>query len=85
MAENSETDWILIKSQVQGKCVGCGQVITSGRALWSKSTKTIKHQDCSLGKANQPSNNEEKASNNQEMSTHKKQLKMNMILTNTTI
>ena len=39
MAENSETDWILINLKFRGKCVGCGKVITSGRALWSKSTK----------------------------------------------
>jgi hypothetical protein len=75
MEENSETDWILINLKFRGKCVGCGQVITSGRALWSKSTKTIKHQDCSLGKANQPSNNEEKAFNKQETLSHKKHRK----------
>lgn len=37
--------------------------------------KTIKHQDCFLGKANQPSNNEEIGSRNQEMSTCKKHRK----------
>jgi hypothetical protein len=75
MAEDSETDWILINLKFRGNCVGCGQVITSGRALWSKSTKTIKHQDCSLGKASQPSNNHEKASNNQETPSLKKHRK----------
>jgi hypothetical protein len=75
MAENSETDWILINLKFRGKCVGCGQVITSGRALWSRSAKTIEHQDCFLGKTNQPSSNEEIGSRNQEMSTHKKHRK----------
>jgi hypothetical protein len=35
MAENSETDWILINLKFKGKCVECGTVITSGRGLWS--------------------------------------------------
>jgi hypothetical protein len=75
MAENSETDWILIDLKFRGKCVGCGKVITSGLVLWSRSAKTIKHQGCFLGKACQPSSNEEIGSRNQEMSTYKKHRK----------
>ena len=37
--------------------------------------KTIKHQDCFLGKANQPPNNEEIGSRNQETPSHKKHRK----------
>ena len=44
MAENSETDWILINLKFKGKCVECGKIITSGRGLWSRSAKSIKHQ-----------------------------------------
>jgi hypothetical protein len=75
MAENSETDWILINLKFRGKCVGCDKVITSRRVLWSRSAKTIKHQGCFLGKASQPSSNEEIGSRNQEMSTYKKHRK----------
>jgi hypothetical protein len=50
MAENSETDWMPINLKFRGKCIGCGKEIVSGRALWSKSTKSIKHLDCSSSK-----------------------------------
>jgi hypothetical protein len=50
---NNATDWILITLKFRGKCVDCGKVISSGRALWSKSTKAIKHLDCSIRKADQ--------------------------------
>ena len=72
MAENSETDWILINLKFKGKCVECGKVITSGRGLWSRSARSIKHLDCSVGNSNQPSSNEESGSYNQEPSTHKR-------------
>ena len=72
MAENSEMDWILINLKFKGKCVECGKVITSGRGLWSRSAKSIKHLDCSVGNSNQPSSNEECGSHNQEPSTHKR-------------
>ena len=71
MAENIETDWILINLKFKGKCVECGKVITSGRGLWSKSSKSIKHLDCSVGNSNQQSSNEETGSH-QETPTHKK-------------
>ena len=71
MAENSETDWILINLKFKGKCVECGKIITSGRGLWSKSAKSIKHLDCSVGNSNQQSSNEETGSH-QETSTHKR-------------
>jgi hypothetical protein len=75
MAENSETDLILINLKFKGKCVECGKVITSGRGLWSRSAKSVKHLDCSVGTANQPSSIVETGSHNQEMSTHKKHRK----------
>jgi hypothetical protein len=75
MAENSELDWILINLKFRGKCVECGKVITSGRALWSRSAKSIKHPDCSLGQPNQPSTSEETESRNQETTTQKKHRK----------
>ena len=64
-------DWILINLKFKSKCVECGKVITSGRGLWSRSAKSIKHLDCSVGNSNQPSSNEECGSHNQEPSTHK--------------
>jgi hypothetical protein len=48
---NNAIDWIPITLKFRGKCVECGKGITSGRALWSKSTKAIKHLDCSIRKA----------------------------------
>jgi hypothetical protein len=71
MAENSETDWILINLKFKGKCVECGKVITSGRGLWSRSAKSIKHLDCSVGNSNQQTSNEETGSH-QQTPTHKK-------------
>ena len=59
MAENSATEWILINLKFRGKCIGCGKVITSGRALWSRATKSIKHLDCAVSNANQASNPED--------------------------
>jgi len=59
MAENSIDDWILINLKFRGKCIVCGKEITSGRALWSKGTKSIKHFDCSASNANQTRNYEE--------------------------
>jgi len=53
MINNNITDWIPITLKFRGKCIECGKGITSGRALWSKSTKTIKHLDCSIRKADQ--------------------------------
>jgi uncharacterized protein YlaI len=58
MMNNNSTDWIPISLKFRGKCVECGKVITSGRALWSKSTKAIKHLDCSIRKADQETSTE---------------------------
>jgi hypothetical protein len=71
MSENSTIDWILINLKFKGKCVECGKIITSGRALWSRSAKSIRHLDCSVGNSNQPSGNEESGSHSQLTSTHK--------------
>ena len=72
MSENSTIDWILINLKFKGKCVECGEEITSGRALWSRSAKSIKYMDCDVGKANQASKNEETRPHNQDTSTHKR-------------
>ena len=71
MPDNSTIDWILINLKFKGKCVECGKEITSGRALWSKSAKSIQHLDCSVGNSNQQSSNEETGSH-QDTSTHKR-------------
>lgn len=55
---NNATDWIPISLKFRGKCVECGKGISSGRALWSKSTKAIKHLDCSIRKADQGTSND---------------------------
>lgn len=39
-------DWLEITIKFRGKCCECGKEITSGQALWSKSTKAVKHLDC---------------------------------------
>jgi hypothetical protein len=76
MTENSETDWILINLKFKGKCVECGKIITSGRGLWSRSARSIKHLDCPVGNSNQQSSNDETGSHNQETPTHKKYRKI---------
>lgn len=53
----------------------CGKEITSGRALWSRLTKSIKHLDCSLAYASQTSSNNGETvsvSQKQETSNHKR-------------
>jgi hypothetical protein len=50
-------DWIPITLKFRGKCIECGKELTSGRALWSRSTKSIKHIECSQGKADQEISN----------------------------
>ncbi|MEP0824941.1 MAG: hypothetical protein HRF40_05595 [Nitrososphaera sp.] len=41
------SDWIRLMVKFKGKCVGCGKEIQPGEyALWSKSSKAIKHEKC---------------------------------------
>ena len=47
------TDWLEITIKFRGKCSECGKEITSGLALWSKSTKAVKHIECSARTVNQ--------------------------------
>jgi hypothetical protein len=61
MLENNATDWILINLKFRGKCIDCNKEIISGRALWSKTRKSIKHLDCSVGDVNRTLNYEETA------------------------
>jgi hypothetical protein len=45
-------DWIRLLVKYKGKCSSCGKEISAGQyALWSKSSKAIKHTEC---KASQP-------------------------------
>lgn len=60
MAENSATEWLLINLKFTGKCATCGKEITPGQVLWSKSTKSMKHLECSAINASQTSSNSEK-------------------------
>ena len=40
-------DWLAITIKFRGKCIECNKEIRAGQqALWSKSTKAIKHLDC---------------------------------------
>jgi hypothetical protein len=39
-------DWLEITIKFRGKCCECGKEIKSGQALWSKSTKAVKHLNC---------------------------------------
>ena len=40
-------DWIRLLVKYKGKCSACGKEISAGQyALWSKSSKTIKHSEC---------------------------------------
>jgi hypothetical protein len=51
-------DWIRLLVKYKGKCSSCGKEISAGQyALWSKSSKAIKHTEC---KAPQPAITTEK-------------------------
>jgi hypothetical protein len=40
-------DWIRLLVKYKGKCSACGKEISAGQyALWSKSSKAIKHSEC---------------------------------------
>jgi hypothetical protein len=54
---DSALDWIPITLRFRGKCIVCGKELISGQALWSKSTKSIKHIECAQGKADQETSN----------------------------
>lgn len=49
----SEPDWIKLLVKFKGKCQSCKNPISTGEyALWSKSTKQIKHLDCNINNNN---------------------------------
>lgn len=51
-------DWIRLLVKYKGKCSTCGKEISAGQyALWSKSSKVIKHSEC---KAPPPATSEKK-------------------------
>ena len=42
-------DWIRLLVKYKGKCSACGKEISAGEyALWSKSSKAIKHSECKV-------------------------------------
>jgi hypothetical protein len=54
-------DWIRLLVKYKGKCSACGKEISAGEyALWSKSTKAIKHSEC---KVRSPATTEKKSQN----------------------
>lgn len=45
----SEPDWIKLLVKFKGRCQSCENSISPGEyALWSKSSKQIKHLDCNI-------------------------------------
>lgn len=53
----SEPDWIKLLVKFKGKCQNCKNPISTGEyALWSKSTKQIKHLDCMIKNNNDTAN-----------------------------
>ena len=41
------SDWVRLLVKYKGKCSACGKEISAGQyALWSKSSKAIKHSEC---------------------------------------
>jgi hypothetical protein len=55
-------EWIKLLVKYKGKCATCSKEIAAGEyALWSKSTKAIKHMDC---KASPPPTTTEKRNSN---------------------
>ena len=54
-------DWIRLLVRYRGKCSACGKEIPAGQyALWSKSSKAIKHSECN---ASQPATTEKTHAN----------------------
>lgn len=49
----NESDWIKLLVRFKGKCQSCDNPISSGEyALWSKSSKKIKHLNCKTNNDN---------------------------------
>jgi hypothetical protein len=62
-----DDDWIRLLVKYKGKCSACGKEITAGQyALWSKSSKAIKHSECNTT-----------TNSSQTVTTEKKQVDMN--------
>lgn len=62
-----DDDWIRLLVKYKGKCSVCGKEITAGQyALWSKSSKAIKHSECNTT-----------TNSSQTVTTEKKQVDMN--------
>ena len=59
----SEPDWIKLLVKFKGKCQSCNNPISPGEyALWSKSSKQIKHLNCKINNNNEtPKKPEEKS------------------------
>ncbi len=54
-------DWIRLLVKYRGKCSVCGKEIPAGQyALWSKSSKAIKHSECNTSFSSSTTTSEEK-------------------------
>jgi hypothetical protein len=48
-----DSDWIKLLVKFKGKCISCQKEISAGEyALWSKSSKKIKHLECNTSDKN---------------------------------
>ena len=48
-----DSDWIKLLVKFKGKCIECQKQISAGEyALWSKSSKKIKHLECNTNNKN---------------------------------
>lgn len=72
-------DWIPITLKFRGKCIECGKELISGRALWSKSTKSIKHIECSQGNTDQETSNNSRGSQGQEIEANNKRYEQTIV------
>jgi hypothetical protein len=72
MMYDNAMDWIPITIKFRGKCIECGKELISGRALWSKSTQSIKHIECSQGNTDQETSNNSRGSQGQEIEAKNK-------------
>ncbi len=55
------SDWIRLLVKFKGKCAECGKEIPAGEyALWSKSSKAIKHEKCEARQSEKKEEGKEK-------------------------
>jgi hypothetical protein len=62
-------DWIRLLVKYKGKCSACGKEIPPGQyALWSKSSKAIKHDECSTSQITTTTEKRQVDTNNRQQS-----------------